>query len=156
MQALLQHPLKHVAGCTVDRLQAPDPWKELRGHQPVHVQGSTRLIAAHARTRLPRKLPEIKQKFSKQAQCEVGWCQPHPTLAAGLVLQLQATTHVHLYTSTQHTHACSARLKKACCCRIRAAAEKDANKQARIAPVDDRKLMPIPARCTRPISSHAS
>jgi hypothetical protein len=34
-------------------------------------------------------LPEIKQKFSGQAQCKVGWCQPHPTLAAGLVLQLQ-------------------------------------------------------------------
>jgi hypothetical protein len=42
----------------------------------------------------PVYLLKIKQKFSRQALCEVGWCQPHATVAARLAAKLVLQLHV--------------------------------------------------------------
>jgi hypothetical protein len=99
MQALLNTHCKATLTKLMTRRVQQSQLQELRGHQPFCVQeAADRWLHTHALQNhfdgAPSKLPEIKQTFSGQTQCEVGcswgtsWCQPHTTLAACLVLRL--------------------------------------------------------------------
>jgi hypothetical protein len=73
----------HCTAPLLHMLKAIRPVAGASGAPALPRPGSSKERAAHARTsKTPSELPENKQMFSGQTQCEVGWCQPHTTLAA--------------------------------------------------------------------------
>jgi hypothetical protein len=82
------HPLYCVAVAHVENsnlLALKASCRSFRGTSPSASRKQQDEGCARMHFKIPSELLESKQTFSGQTQCEVGWCQPHTTLAAGLV-----------------------------------------------------------------------
>jgi hypothetical protein len=89
MQALLNTHCKPLLTPLMTCRQQPSQCRSVGGTSPSASRKQQVVGCARTHLEIPSKLPVVKQTFSGQAQCQVGWCPSlTPKLATRLVLRL--------------------------------------------------------------------